>query len=699
MFAFFNSNEETGILGSGAAGKAGNTDPIIRLPNETQQERLDSLAKNISAAEAKVKTESATTPAALADWEPIFKTLLQENAPLWLVPEEATASSKAGAPVQKLEDGSFLISGAVADKDTLTLNFVLPDGGFSGLQLESLNDPSLPNKGPARGGKAGPILSALEAEVLLPNEGTPKKVQFHRAEASSLANGFSIKSTIGMDKGKGWAVESSKSGAPATAVFVADKPVTANSPINLTVRLKQENGGAATFGRLRVSISGRDPALVHLNPEKTLAPLKAALELEPAARSASQKAALKTFFVTHAENPERRALDALETSRRAHSNFNESLQSVMVMKERAQPKEAFILKRGEYDKPGDPVGRGVPAALPPLAQDAQNNRLGLAQWIVSDNNPLTARVWVNRAWERFFGVGLVKSTENLGVQSDWPSHPELMDWLAVEFMNPTALPAVNGAPAHRWDMKALQKLLVMSNAYQQSSKVTPELVERDPDNRLLARGPRFRLSGELLRDQALAVSGLLVDKVGGPSVRPYMPEGVWDETSRYGDLRGYKADTGEGLYRRSLYTVWKRTAAPPSMLLFDSPTREICAVKRSRTNTPLQALSLLNEVTYVEAARVLAERMLREGGNTPADRIRWAFQQVTCRTPAAGEVSILESGLASRLERYRASSQNAVLLTTQGASKPAPANEVSELAAYTLTANILLNLDEVITRE
>ena len=293
----------------------------------------------------------------------------------------------------------------------------------------------------------------------------------------------------------------------------------------------------------------------------------------------------------------------------------------------------------------------------------------------------------------------MKTTENFGVQAEWPAHPELLDWLAIEFVQPTVLPSVKGSPAQRWDMKSLQKLLVMSAAYQQSSKVTPALLERDPDNRLLARGPRFRLSGELLRDQALAVSGLLANKVGGPSVRPYMPEGVWDETSRYGDLRGYKADTGEGLYRRSLYTIWKRTAAPPSMLLFDAPTREICAVKRSRTNTPLQALSLLNEVTYVEAARVLAERMVREGGATPADRIRWAFQQVTCRVPQATEVGVLEKGLNARLNRYKTLNESAKQLTSQGASMPDAAVETSELAAYTLTANILLNLDEVITRE
>jgi hypothetical protein len=229
--------------------------------------------------------------------------------------------------------------------------------------------------------------------------------------------------------------------------------------------------------------------------------------------------------------------------------------------------------------------------------------------------------------------------------------------------------------------------------------VTPELLEHDPENRLLARGPRFRLSAELLRDQALAVSGLLVEKQGGPSVRPYMPEGVWDETSRYGDMRNYKADTGEGLYRRSLYTIWKRTASPPTMMIFDSPTREICTVKRSRTNTPLQALSLLNEITFVEAARAFAQHMIQDGGATPEDRIAWAFKRATGRNAKPDELQVLTKGLTARLTRYQSDGDAAKQLVGFGASKADAKTNPTELAAYTLTANVLLNLDEVITRE
>jgi hypothetical protein len=324
--------------------------------------------------------------------------------------------------------------------------------------------------------------------------------------------------------------------------------------------------------------------------------------------------------------------------------------------------------------------------LPALPEGAPNDRLGLARWLVSGEHPLTARVWVNRAWERLFGTGIVKTTENFGSQAEWPSHPELLDWLATEFVRLD------------WDMKAMLRLMVTSDAYRQSSAVTAEHLAKDPENRLLARMSRLRLSAETLRDQALGVSGLLVDKIGGPSVRPYMPEAVWDETSVYGNMRNYKSDAGEGLYRRTLYTIWKRTAAPPSMLLFDSPNREICTVKRSRSNTPTQALALLNEITYVEAARKLAEGMLLEGGTTPETRVEWAFQRVLARKPDAFEKETILRKLNNRLQKLLPAEDLARKLISVGSSKPADALAPTELAAYTVTANVLLNLDEAVSR-
>ncbi|MEY3172551.1 MAG: hypothetical protein RLZZ436_464, partial [Planctomycetota bacterium] len=337
-----------------------------------------------------------------------------------------------------------------------------------------------------------------------------------------------------------------------------------------------------------------------------------------------------------------------------------------------------------------------PAAIAPFPADFPRDRLGFARWLVSPNHPLTARVWANRAWERFFGTGIVKTTENFGSQAEWPSHPELLDWLAAEFMQPTTVRTVAGQPTHAWDIKALDKLIVLSAAYRQSAKASTNDYEADPENRLISRGPRFRLSAETLRDQALALSGLLVPDIGGPSVRPYMPDGVWDETSRYGDLRGYKADQGPGLYRRSLYTIWKRTAAPPSMLLFDAPSREICTVKRSRTNTPLQALALLNETTWVEAARKLAERSLTSEADSDAARMEWAFRTVTARRPEPHELQLLLQGLTADLARFHAEPAAAKQLIAVGNSPASSSIPPETLAAWTLTSTLLLNLDEVL---
>jgi len=298
------------------------------------------------------------------------------------------------------------------------------------------------------------------------------------------------------------------------------------------------------------------------------------------------------------------------------------------------------------------------------------------------------------------GTGIVKTTENFGSQAEWPSHPELLDWLAVEFMEPSSGLLVNDRPIHAWDMKGLLKQMVMSRAYQQSAsrRGLETLVERDPDNRWLGRGPRFRLPGEILRDQALHVSGLLSTKLGGPSARPYMPEGVWDETSVYGDLRNYKHDPGEGLYRRSLYTVWKRTAAPPSMLIFDAPSREICTVSRSRTNTPLQALSLMNEVTFVEAARKLGERMMKHSATTPEGKLTYGFRLATGRKPSEQELRVLVSGWREDIAYYEQHADEATQLLRHGDS-PSEVPSPAELVAYMLSGNVLLNLDESIMRE
>jgi hypothetical protein len=381
--------------------------------------------------------------------------------------------------------------------------------------------------------------------------------------------------------------------------------------------------------------------------------------------------------------PELPALRKLGQARAARQAVERSVVQTMVMEERATPRDTFILIRGAYDKHGPKVSPGVPAALPPLPRGSPANRLGLARWLVDPSNPLTARVTVNRYWQMFFGTGLVKTTEDFGVQGAPPSHPELLDWLATEF--------VRGG----WDVKRLHRLIVTSATYRQSSRLTPALREKDPDNRLLARGPRYRLSSFVLRDQALAASGLLVQRLGGPPVKPYQPPGIWEEMS-FGFIR-YEQDKGEGLYRRSLYTFWRRTVGPTT--LFDTSARQTCSVRQARTNTPLQALILLNDPTYVEAARALGERVLADGGGKAEERLTLLFGLVTARRPSKVEAGILKNALARLRKQYGADRPAALKLLSVGERPRNAKLDVVELAAYTALASLVLNLDEVVNKE
>lgn len=384
------------------------------------------------------------------------------------------------------------------------------------------------------------------------------------------------------------------------------------------------------------------------------------------------------------------------------ADFEDAIPTTMVMEEMPTPRDTHILLRGEYDKPGAKVGPGLPEFLPSMPKGALNNRLGFARWLVDPANPLTARVTVNRYWQMLFGTGIVKSVEDFGAQGEWPSHPELLDWLSVEFMEPAALSSASGERARgegvrpsRWDIKHLLKTIVTSATYRQSSRVTKELAARDPDNRLLARGPRVRLPAEIVRDQALFASGLLTEKLGGPSIRPYQPPGLIKELHGTDD---YVQDHGPSLYRRSLYVHWKRTVPPPGLTTFDAAGREACVVRETRTNTPLQALYLLNDITNVEAARVLAQRVMQEAGDEE-QRIRLAFRLATCRPPSDRERGILRAGLAKHLQHYGANPEAARKLTAMG-EYPLPGDvDVVQLAGYTALANTILNLDEVITKE
>ena len=716
MFAFFNNVTESGTL----QGESKNTDPTISVPTAEQEAELKRLDEALVAANVRVTEETKRLPELIAAWEPGFrkKLLAEENVAVWSPLQPTDVKSAGGAKVAKQADGTYLASGTNPSNDVYTITAPVAAGQFSGLLLDTLPDDSLPMKSLGRFSNGNFVLSRVEAEITSPDLTAPLVAKFVRAEATYSQKGWEIGLVLDDAPSNGWAVDGPTRRDPTSAMFLLETPLTVPANATLTVRLKHEALSQHNIGRFRLSLTSLPPSTVKLDGAKFPESLKTILELAVDKRSDAQKAELTNFFKANVDSPLKQADAAVASARKSRDDLTAKTPNVMVMRE-GQPRDAFILIRGEYDKRGEKVTAALPASLvvPSSGGNSDetkaaltkggttNNRLDLAKWIVSRDNPLTARVWINRQWERFFGTGLVKTTENLGSQAEYPSHPELLDWLAVEFMTD-------------WDMKRLQKLIAMSATYRQASSMAegggrraeasssptppsalPFPPSFDPDNRLLSRGPRVRLSAEALRDQALFASGLLVEKLGGPSVRPYMPDGVWDETSKYGDLRGYKHDTNDGLYRRTLYTIWKRTAAPPSMLLFDAPSREICTVKRSRTNTPLQALTLLNEITYVEAARKLAERMLTEGGATPESRLRFAFRQVTSRTPTDEELAVLVGGLNDDLARFRQDANAAKQLIVLGESKAGVSFDPAELAAYTLTANVLLNLDEVVTRE
>jgi len=375
---------------------------------------------------------------------------------------------------------------------------------------------------------------------------------------------------------------------------------------------------------------------------------------------------------------------ALEARRKA---LEDTIPASFIMADLPEPRESFVMVRGQYDKPGEKVGRTTPAVFPPLPRkEGQPTRLDLANWLVSPEHPLTARVQVNRLWQQFFGTGLVKTSNDFGSQGEPPSHPELLDWLAVTFRE------------SGWDMKALVKLLVTSHTYRQASQFSPQGAQMDPENRLLSRGPRFRLDAEVVRDSALFVSGLLSPKMGGKGVKPYQPENIWEPVGFGGsNTRNYIQDKGESLYRRSLYTFWKRTAPPPAMTTFDAPNRESYCLRRERSNTPLQALNLMNDVQYFEASRNFAQHLLKAQGTTDS-RITAGFRAVTSRHPSAQEAEIIRSALEQHLAAFRARPESARQAITYGESKPDEKLEAAELAAWTMVCNLLLNLDEMVTR-
>lgn len=675
LYSFFNNIPERGIAGGNAA-------PVMEAPSDAQQQQLSEVALKISGDEERLKAPLPAVDTAQAAWE---KTAFAEAKPVvWSLPDFKEVKSQNGATLTKQADGSVLVSGATPNTDayTVVLHSDLPR--ITALRLEALPDDSLGAKGPGRAANGNFVLSEIRLTAGAATGATAgQTVKFKAATADYSQPNHSIAGAIdGKADKEGWAVDPAF-GKPHTAIFQTAQPLEFKEGTVLTVTLDFQYGNQHQLGRFRLSVTGdANP----LDAERLPEPVVKALAADK--RTPPQQAALQTYYRTTVSTaPElKQTRDELANLQSQQEAVKKQIPVVMIMQEMAKPRDAFLLKRGQYDMPGDKVTAGVPACLNPFPANAPTNRLGLAQWMVDPANPLTARVAVNRYWQVFFGTGIVKTLENFGSQAEWPSHPELLDWLATEFVRTG------------WNVKAMQKLIVTSATYRQSSKVTPALLLQDPENRLLAHAPRLRLPAEIIRDQALAFSGLLVDKPGGPPVKPYQPPGLWEEIAYGPGVNKYEQDHGDALYRRSLYTFWRRTIAPPSMTTFDAPSREICTVNRSRTSTPLQALALLNDTIYVETDRKLAERMMAVPG-TPAARLDYAFRLATARHPSPREMQILSKGFTRYLAHFQADKEGALKLLSIGESPHNPQLDAAELAAYTTTASVILNMDEVVTKE
>jgi hypothetical protein len=673
LFAMFNNVPENG---TGDGERPINHRPYVAAPRPHEAIRLAALETEVAAAEAAVATEEQKLPQFVADWERTLATAPIKKT--WVDYLPAGALAVSGASLEVHDDESIMVQGPRPANDMFVLRAEIDSPRVTGLRLEALPSEELPGNGPGRAENGNFVLTDLRVAI----DGAPVRLASARADFSQ--DGFSIEQAIDGNSQTGWAIHP-RTGEPHTATFALEQALNPASPVTVAVMLEfQSPHFGHQLGRFRLTFTGADdPHTAQDVPDEVVAAVACPVDQ----RSDAQRQHLSDYVRQHHAPALHAAQSTLDSARKAREEFVATIPTVMVMEELPEPRPAYVLVRGQYDKHGQPVEAALPAALHPAPAGAPMNRLGLAQWIVDENNPLTSRVIANRLWENFFGVGLVKTTENFGAQGEQPSDQALLDWLATELIR------------LKWDLKAFQKTIVMSATYRQSSNVTPELAQRDPENRLLARGARFRLPAEMIRDNALFTTGLLKEALGGPSVYPYQPENIWNETTEYGNLRNYKHATDDGLYRRSLYTIWKRTAAPPNMMVFDMPSRELCTVRRGRTNTPLQALTLLNDATYIEAARVLAERMIRDGGTDAPSRIAYAYRRVLGREPSAAECAVLSEGLAARMEKLRDQPEQAKKIVSHGEFPRAADVNATELAAYTLTASVILNLDETVTKE
>ena len=688
LFAFFNS-----LDGPVMDGNSKDTAPMVKVTTESQRGELARLNRRISVLSQVMKAPISEVDNAQSEWELDTRDKLASDEK-WQVLTPETFKSDGGAAHTILEDHSILVSGENPTQEVYEFTALTESQGLMAIRLEGLIHDSLPSAGAGRSSNGNVVLTEIEVEVApadQPDDWQPIKLVRAWADHEQTDGDFGIENAIDGNRDTGWATAGHQRREDRTAIFMAESPFGDEGGTRLKIRLRHESVyGQHQFGRLRLAATS-EAGIPQMDDSFAPAEIVKLLSIERGQRSLEQQAQIQNYYRTNVSNDEtlRETRDQLASLRTERSELDEALPTTLVWKEKAEPKPAFVLIRGAYDKQGDQVYRDTPAALPPLSlsEGLTPTRLDLAKWLLSPDHPLTARVTVNRFWQQYFGIGIVETAEDFGSQGKLPTHPQLLDWLAVEFRE------------SGWDVKRLQKLIVMSATYRQSSKIGEEKAKQDPDNLLLSRGPRFRLDGESIRDTALAVSGLLVPTIGGPSVKPYQPPGIWYSVG-YTDSNTakFERDSGESLYRRSIYTFWKRTAPPPTLVTLDAPSRENCTVRRTRTNTPLAALALMNDEQFVEASRHIAMRIMDEGGKGDGQRAAYAFRLATSRLPNDAELKVLLDVYRDALSRFDSNKTAARKLVSVGESELDEKLDVSELAAWSIVANMILNLDETITK-
>ena len=659
--AFFNQTPVNG------GEKDGQVKPNLAVATSQHKSREKELSNQYAAAQKAQNARAAELRSQQAKWE---ASLSVESEWVPLVPKSAKASQ---VDLTILPDHSVLATGANPNKETHVVQFEPELKNITAIRLDALQHKSFTNngKGLARSDSGNFVLTEFEVRS------GGKLIKIASATASNEQSS-NLKVTNAFD-GKpqtGWAVLKRRMvDRPHHAIFVLDKPV--NGPLEITLRHDSVHKHHFV-GRFRLSATdSKNPG--NLKGDQDLA---IALKVEPGKRSKEQKTLLEKKH--QASDAAYRKLEAkTQQTKKSLDGLRNSYPKVMVMEDLAQPRATYILDHGLYSHRGEEVEAAVPSIFPKLGENDRPNRLALANWLVSRDNPLTSRVTVNRFWQMLFGVGLVKTVEDFGVQAEYPVHPELLDWLSADFMD------------SGWDVKHLLKTILLSDAYQRSSKInSPEAFEADPDNRLLARGPRYRLPSWMIRDQALAAAGLLNSQQGGPSFQAYQPPGIWEEAT-FGKKK-YNQAKGDDLYRRSLYAFWRRIVGPT--MFFDSSKRQICEVKIARTNTPMHALSILNDVTYVEAARHFAEKAIKASEQS-GERFQYIGHHLLARPPSQKEIKIWNRSLERARKSFQKAAKDAEALLAMGDSTRDTSLPPIEHAAYTSLCLMLLNLDETLNKE